>query len=288
MTLMEGFAREIGRALDHALAFELQDEMVERLGVLDRSKNDFLAEVSRELRGPLASVLGYIELLTDESADAVTDEQRRMLSIVERNGEKLLVLIANLLTMSRIEAGTFEPKLAPVDRRRRGRGASATRSRPPSTSGDAGSRGRTSSPGLELVGDESQIERALHNLVSNAVKFTPAGRSHRHLRRAPTATRSSSTCATPASASRADEQDELFSRFFNAKSAPRRATLGTGLGLYIVKQIVDGHDGTVGVVSVQGRGSTFTMRLPVASEGAPLSGGRPHAAGRGCQRAAAQ
>ena len=65
---MEGFAREIGRALDHALAFELQHQMVERLGVLDRSKNEFLSEVSRELRGPLASVLGYIELLTEESA----------------------------------------------------------------------------------------------------------------------------------------------------------------------------------------------------------------------------
>src|SRR5260221_1347857 len=62
VSLMQGFAREIGRALDHAVAFQLQDEMVERLGVLDRAKNEFLAEVSRERRGPLASVLGYIEL----------------------------------------------------------------------------------------------------------------------------------------------------------------------------------------------------------------------------------
>ncbi|MCU1466164.1 MAG: multi-sensor signal transduction histidine kinase, partial [Actinomycetia bacterium] len=92
VVLMEGFAREIGRALDHARAFELQREMVERLGVLDRSKNEFLSEVSRELRGPLATVLGYIEMLTDESAQNVTDEQRHMLSVVERSGEKLLVL----------------------------------------------------------------------------------------------------------------------------------------------------------------------------------------------------
>jgi two-component system, OmpR family, sensor histidine kinase SenX3 len=63
-----------------------------------------------------------------------------------------------------------------------------------------------------------------------------------------------------------DEQDDLFARFFNAKSGPRRPTLGTGLGLYIVKQIVDGHDGTVGAVSVQGRGSTFTMRLPARTK----------------------
>jgi signal transduction histidine kinase len=60
-----------------------------------------------------------------------------------------------------------------------------------------------------------------------------------------------------------DEQDELFSRFFSAKSAPKRETLGAGLGLYIVKQIVDGHQGTVSAMSVHGHGSTFTMRLPV-------------------------
>ena len=100
--------------------------MVERLGVLDRSKNDFLSEVSRELRGPLASVLGYIELLTDESARTVTDEQRHMLSIVERSGEKLLVLISNLLTMSRMEAGEFEPKLGAGGSSPRSCAASAT------------------------------------------------------------------------------------------------------------------------------------------------------------------
>ena len=173
VSLMQGFAREIGRALDHAVAFQLQDEMVERLGVLDRAKNEFLAEVSRELRGPLASVLGYIELLTDESADTVTEEQRRMLNIVERNGEQLLVLIDDLLTMSRIEAGTFAPKLLPIHLsdilRRVGDGART-----------AAADGFVDlevdfERDLDGMGDETQIERALDNLMSNAVKFTPAG-----------------------------------------------------------------------------------------------------------------
>jgi signal transduction histidine kinase/HAMP domain-containing protein len=260
VALMEGFAREIGRALDHARAFELQNQMVERLGVLDRSKNDFLAEVSRELRGPLASVLGYVELLTDDLADTVSDEQRHMLRVVERSGEKLLVLISNLLVMSRMEAGTFEPILAPVD-------VGEMVSRVCDALSPAAARGDLAvavnlEPGLELMADESQLERALQNLVSNAVKFTPAGG------RIDVSTRSDAGDVVIAVRDTGvgvpeDEQDELFSRFFSAKAAPRRETLGIGLGLYIVKQVVEGHDGSVRVMSTQGRGSTFTMRLPV-------------------------
>jgi two-component system, OmpR family, phosphate regulon sensor histidine kinase PhoR len=267
LTLIAGFAREIGRALDHVRAFELQDEMVERLGVLDRAKNDFLAEVSRELRGPLASVLGYIELLTDASAGTVTDEQRRMLNIVERNGEQLIVLIDNLLTMSRLEAGTFEPKLAPID-------LDAIVRRVCEAASPAAMEGCLYidvelEHELALVGDEGQIERALHNLVLNAVKFTPGGGHVNVSARADgddiVIDVRDSGIGIPI-----DEQDDLFARFFNAKSAPRRSTLGTGLGLYIVKQIVDGHDGEVGAVSAEGRGSTFTMRLPARPKATSL------------------
>jgi signal transduction histidine kinase/HAMP domain-containing protein len=266
VVLMEGFAREIGRALDHARAFELQREMVERLGVLDRSKNEFLSEVSRELRGPLATVLGYIEMLTDESAQNVTDEQRHMLSVVERSGEKLLVLISNLLTMSRMEAGEFEPKLGPVDLpalvRRVGDAV-----RPALVKGSL-QLSVSLEPGIQLIADESQIERAVHNLVSNSVKFTPPGGqidvfagSERCDMRADVVIEVRDSGIGIA----VEEQDELFTRFFSAKGPRRRETLGAGLGLYIVKQIVDGHDGSIRVESQPGHGSTFTMRLPVRS-----------------------
>ncbi len=271
VNLMEGFAGEIGRALDHALAFALQKEMAERLAVLDRSKNDFLSEVSRELRGPLASVLGYIELLTDESADAVTDEQRRMLGIVERSGEKLLVLISNLLTMSRMEAGTFQPKLAPVDVEgivRRVCDAVAPAAAKSSLDLDVNVE-----HGLEIVADALQIERALHNLTTNAIKFTPPGG------RVDISARADGSDVVIAVRDTGigvpvDEQDELFSRFFSAKSAPKRETLGAGLGLYIVKQIVDGHHGTVNATSVHGHGSTFTMRLPMRARATNTSTSR--------------
>lgn len=277
VTLVGGFAREIGRALDHVRAFELRDEMVERLGVLDRAKNDFLAEVSRELRGPLASVLGYIELLTDDSAEAVTPEQRRMLHIVERNGEQLIVLIDNLLTMSRLEAGTFEPNLAPIDLEvvvRRVRDAAL----PAAAEADVDLNVELERD-LTLLADEGQIERALHNLVSNAVKFTPGG-GHINLSARADGDDIVIDVRDNGIGIPIDEQEDLFARFFNAKkSGPRRPTLGTGLGLYIVKQIVDGHDGTVGAVSAQGRGSTFTMRLPARTK-AVVGAARGHPSDR--------
>jgi two-component system phosphate regulon sensor histidine kinase PhoR len=264
----EGFALEIGRALDHALSFRRCDEMVERMGVLDRAKNEFLSEVSRELRGPLASVVGYIELLTDGSAESVSAEQRRMLRIVERSGERLLVIIDNLLTMSRIEAGTFDPKLGPIDLGvvvRRVCDAVSTAAAKDSLELDVNLE-----PDLDLIADEKQIERALHNLVSNAMKFTPGG-GHIDLSARTEGGEVVIDVRDTGIGIPAEQQDELFTRFFTARAAPRRGTLGAGLGLYIVKQIVDGHDGSVGAVSVHGRGSTFTMRLPA----------RPNLAGRG-------
>jgi two-component system phosphate regulon sensor histidine kinase PhoR len=259
VVLTEGFALEIGRALDHALAFRLCDEMVERMGMLDRAKNEFLSEVSRELRGPLASVVGYIELLTDESAESVSAEQRRMLRIVERSGERLLVLIDNLLTMSRIEAGTFDPKLGPIDLGvvvRRVCDAVSTAAAKDSLELDVNLE-----RDLDLIADEKQIERALHNLVSNAMKFTPGG-GHIDLSARTEGGEVVIDVRDTGIGIPAEQQDELFTRFFTARAAPRRSTLGAGLGLYIVKQIVDGHGGSVGAVSVHGRGSTFTMRLP--------------------------
>ena len=180
VTLMEGFAREIGRALDHARAFELQNQMVERLVLLDRSKNDFLAEVSRELRGPLASVLGYIELLTDESAGSGL--RRAAAHVGDRRAQRRKAARAHLQPVDDVADGSGNVRADAGARRCRRDGSARVRRR---------SRLRSSQgeldvdvnlePGLELVADEAQIERALHNLVSNAVKFTPGGWSHRHL-----------------------------------------------------------------------------------------------------------
>jgi two-component system sensor histidine kinase BaeS len=120
----------------------------------------------------------------------------------------------------------------------------------------------TVEPGLELAADERQVERALDNLMSNAVKFTPAGGRIDLFARTDGGEIVFDVRDTGLGIAAA-EIDALFTRFFSSSGVRRRATLGTGLGLYIVKEIADGHDGSVRVVSVPGHGSTFTMRLPV-------------------------
>lgn len=182
-----------------------------------------------------------------------------MLNIVERNGEQLIVLIDDLLTMSRLEAGTFEPNLAPIDLEAVVRRVCDSAS--PAATESSLDLDVHLEHDLALVGDEAQVERALHILVSNAVKFTPGGGRIDLSARADGGDIVIDVRDTGIGIP-VDEQDDLFARFFKAKSAPPRETLGTGLGLYIVKQIVDGHGGRVGAVSVSGRGSTFTMRLP--------------------------
>ena len=96
-----------------ALAFQL--EMLDRMEQLGRAKSDFVSKISHELRSPLTSVIGYVELLIDGGPGEPSSEQNRMLTIVERNSRRLLALIEDLLTMSRVEAGTFELEVDPVD-----------------------------------------------------------------------------------------------------------------------------------------------------------------------------
>ncbi len=246
-----------------AEALGVQREMLDRMEELGRVKTDFVSKISHELRSPLTSVIGYVELLTEAGPGEPTEEQSRMLAIIERNSRRLLALIEDLLTMSRAEAGIFTVIAAPVDlgevvERVRETTAPVVAKAELELIVDLGAD-------LRLIGDQEQLERALLNLVSNSVKFTSPGG------RVVIATRIvgdeiAVSVRDTGSGVPLEEQEHLFTRFFRATRSQEQETPGTGLGLYIVKQIVELHGGTVGVESA-GRGSTFTMRLPI--------GGRP-------------
>jgi signal transduction histidine kinase len=241
-----------------ALAFQL--EMLDRLEQLSRAKNDFVSKISHELRSPLTSVIGYVELLLDGGPGDPNVEQARMLAIVERNSRRLLVLIEDLLTMSRVEAGTFELEVGPVDLRE-------LVERVTETTAPAIAKAELElivdfGSGNRLTGDRDQLERVLLNLVSNSVKFTPPGG------RIEIATRSDGddvavSVHDTGTGIPADEQRHLFTRFFRSTRAKEQQVAGTGLGLYIVKQIVELHGGTIDVLSTPA-GSRFTMRVPVS------------------------
>jgi signal transduction histidine kinase len=243
-----------------AEALGLQMEMLDRMDELSRAKSDFVSKVSHELRSPLTSVIGYVELLTDGGPGDPTPEQGRMLTIIERNSRRLLALIEDLLTMSRVEAGIFELSVSTVDL---GDLIQSVRDTTEPAVAKAGLQLRVELEGAEqLTGDREQLERALLNLLSNAVKFgTPGGQvditTHNDGDEVLISVRD-----TGAGIPRA-EQEHLFTRFFRAKRSQEQELPGTGLGLYIVKQIVELHGGAMEVVS-SSEGSTFTMRLPIA------------------------
>ncbi|MEV5436204.1 ATP-binding protein [Streptomyces sp. NPDC052682] len=263
--IAESMASGLGRALHTALLYEQESTLVEKLRALDKAKSDFLSTVSHELRTPLTSIVGYIELLKDEETGPLTPPQLRMLDVVDRNANRLRALIEDLLTLSRIESGAFGSRKEPVDLCRLV--ASATDAiRPAADAACVGVETHCPRRPLVLEADSDQLDRVLMNLLSNAVKFTPRGGkvTVRAEARDGQAVLSVSDTGIGIPAA---EQEKLFQRFFRASNATESAIPGTGLGLTIVRTIVENHGGEMTVDSREGNGTTFTARLPISPPG---------------------
>lgn len=250
--------RVAGTRSAEALAFQL--EMLDRMEELGRAKTDFVSKISHELRSPLTSVIGYVELLLDGGPGDPTEEQARMLAIIERNSLRLLGLIEDLLTMSGVEAGIFELEVGPVDLAKVVENVRETTA-PAASKAELDLR-VVLGPDVDLIGDHEQLERALLNLVSNAIKFNvPNGTIEITTR--PEGDDIAVSVRDTGTGVPAAEQGQLFTRFFRAARSKEQEVPGTGLGLYIVKQIVELHGGAIEVESTPA-GTTFTMLLPKA------------------------
>jgi PAS domain S-box-containing protein len=256
--------KEAERALRDAYARE--QEVVEELRRLDRVKTDFVANVSHELRTPLTSISGYLELLMDGVAGDLTDDQREMTSIIQRNTGRLLRLVEDILTVGKIDSGQFQPSVEPAEL-----GAlvdAVIESVEPAAIRKAINLVSQIGPGPIMVqADPNQLDRALLNVLSNAVKFTQAaGSVVIRVRRVGAEARI--TVADTGIGIAQDELPKLFSRFFRSSLAIEHEIQGTGLGLAIVKHIVERHGGDISVASRPGEGTMVTIVLPVDSEAA--------------------
>ncbi len=230
----------------------------ERLRELDRLKDEFIATVSHELRTPLTSIIGYIELLRDESMDGPNTGQ--FTEVIGRNAEQLLRLVADLLFLSRMRTGTLAIDLHATDLA--GLAAKAV----------AEMRPQARRKNVELVlsatavppfaADPVRITQLLGNLISNAVKFTGAGGRVEVSIGAQEDGAVLAVADTGAGIPAAD-REKIFERFYRSATAARLVVPGTGLGLPIVKAIVEAHGGSITVDSAEGQGSTFTVHLPL-------------------------
>lgn len=242
-------------------ALQKERDAVRELQRLNDAKSTFVSSVSHELRTPVTSVVGYTEMLIDGIGGEVNPDQRDMLGRIRRNGQRLMVLIEDLLTASRLESGASTPVLRDHDLRDTAKGAlegvtPLLRNRRLRMNLEVGSQA------TPVRADPDQLERLVMNLLSNAIKFTPDGGSVT-VRVSHSGVNALLSVSDTGMGIPEDEQDQLFSRFFRSSSAQRQAIQGTGIGLSIVRGIASQHGGAVSAASVEGFGSTFTLNLPL-------------------------
>jgi PAS domain S-box-containing protein len=239
----------------------LQRELAERNELLeraDRLKDDLIAVVSHDLRTPLTSIMGYLELaLDDASGPPLSEERRDYLGVARRNCERLHRLVEDLLFVSRARSGRAGLECETLDVGRIVR--DAVENALPTASAAGIALHSDCDRDLAADVDAHRVAEAVENLLSNALKFTPRG--GRVDVRASGDDEVVTLRVVDTGVGVAEEDlEHLFDRFFRASAA--EAVPGTGLGLSIVKAIVDAHEGSVSVESVRGEGTTFTIELP--------------------------
>jgi PAS domain S-box-containing protein len=232
----------------------------ERLRGLDRLKDEFVALVSHELRTPLTSIRGYLELVLDD-AEQLTSEHKEFLQIVDRNVDRLLHLVSDLLLVAQADAGKLSfdwtaVALSPLV-------AQCVLAAQPAAEEADVELVFDSEPTEPIVGDPERLAQLLDNLISNAIKFTPAG-GQVEVRVDASADPAVIEVRDTGFGIAAADQEQLFERFFRTRSATEMAIAGTGLGLSIAKAIVDAHGGSISVESAEGVGTTFRVELPLA------------------------
>jgi len=234
----------------------LYDEAQQALQV----RNEFLSIVAHELKTPLTTVLGNAELLRRRLMrdGSVTARSERALEVMVAQAHRLNKMIGDLLNLSRLETGQLRLELVPFE-------LSALIARVLSEVEPALRNHELVYRGVDTpvmtVGDELRIEQVLQNLIQNAIKYSPDGGTitvtlEQDARRACFAV-SDEGIGIPKA-----ELPQLFHRYFRARNASARQISGVGVGLYVVHEILERHNGTIEVQSVEGKGSTFTVCLP--------------------------
>jgi PAS domain S-box-containing protein len=231
----------------------------EELRTLDRMKDDFVALVTHELRTPVTSIMGYVDLLLEE--EAMPEAQLHCLGVVHRNAKRLLRLVGDLLFVAQLEAG----KTLQLD------GDDVDLAQVVADSLEA-QRVRAERNGVRLVpdivvvpplpGDAGRLGQLLDNLVSNAIKYSPDGGEVR------IGLRHQGDLVILEVADRGigipeAEQARLFERFFRASTATGRSIPGTGLGLTITRTIAEAHGGRITFESHEGVGTAFRVEFPL-------------------------
>jgi signal transduction histidine kinase len=236
-------------------------ELLEAQREAERLKEEFFALVSHELRTPLSSITGYLELLMEDAEGKLDEEGWSHLEVIQRNADRLLRLVGDILLVAQVQAGTFSVVTEPTDIDTLV--AHAVEAAKPTAMAKGLTLSLHSQPVPSINGDRDRLAQLLDNLISNALKFTPAGeridvRSYGSDGEVVLEVENTGSYLPPT------EREKLFDRFFRASDAIEQAIGGVGLGLAICKAIAEAHGGRIAVSSEEGVATTFAVHLPVS------------------------
>ena len=242
----------------NGVVYAFRDLTVERR--LEEAKSDFIATVSHELRTPMTAVLGAAKTLLRDDIQLPEERRRQLLAMIGAQGTRLAQITEEVLLASRLDRGDIPIHREPVDLAELVRSAVEAMSErlPESVSLNA-----ATANGAGVVGDRDRIEQVLVNLIDNAVKYSPDGGSVT-VSTGPSEIGVRVEVVDEGIGIPLSEQGSVFEQFYRADPHQRAGPGGTGLGLYISRELVRRMGGTIGVRSRPGKGSTFFFELPAA------------------------
>ena len=250
-------------------AHAVESQISEDLRALDVAKDDLVSNVSHELRTPLTTISGYLEMVSDEFDGRLQPHHEKMLDAAHRNVDRLMLILDDLLVLSRTEASSTD--LTKIDLTPALREA-VTDLRMPASRRDIRISDTIPQRRVPVLGDPAMLHRAFVNVLSNAVKFSPNGAGV-DVSLAIAEGHAQARVTDHGIGIPTEELDLLGTRFFRASNALKSEIGGTGLGVRIVQTIVDKHAGSLAIESKVGVGTTVTIRLPVRATGPiPLPG----------------
>jgi PAS domain S-box-containing protein len=265
-TFFKLIAAQIATSIANARAYEEERRRAEALAEIDRAKTTFFSNISHEFRTPLTLILGSLGELLGKPRDQLARDYHELGAIAQRNSLRLLKLVNTLLDFSRIEAGRAEAcyertDLAPL--------TAELVSNFQSICEKAGLSLDVDCPPLDaaVYVDRDMWEKIVLNLVSNAFKYTRTGGIRVALRR--DGNQVVLAVSDTGIGISKDEIPHLFERFHRVEEAGGRTNEGTGIGLALVQELIKLHQGSIDVTSTIGRGTTFTVRLPLGTDKLP-------------------
>jgi signal transduction histidine kinase len=254
------FADHAAIAIGNAKMYEAERETVARLEELDRMKSDFVATVSHELKTPLTAIIGASKTLSKRGPSMTAEQQALFMDMIERQGNRLLRLVDDVLTAARMETGQQRMKREHLDLR-----SLAEAVRDELSLIDVGK-----DRAIEIVceperphvwADRTGVQQIMVNLVENALKYSPSDKSVR-VTLVELPREAVIEIADEGQGMDKKQLDDIFERFRQLDSSSTRPVGGFGLGLYIVKNLINGHGGDIEVESEPDNGTTFRVRLP--------------------------